>query len=110
MRRDDLLYYLWSAIDGPCVQAHYMKRYAKRARSRYAAYEKSAKAYLGIASRGREPSKIEEQAMLRWEEERSRIVRRLGSQDVSMKSLMLATAIKHFCGLCSGLIDGEPRV
>lgn len=102
MRRGNLSSNLWSSVlekDGPCVQAYYMKRYAKRARNRIAAYEKSAEAYLSIASRGRELSKIEDHAMLRWKAERVRFTRELESQQVSMKRLMLNAVIEHLCGV-----------
>lgn len=90
---------LEATMSRPWIQAYDMKCRSASARNRVAAYEKSAQAYLGIASRGRELSKVEKHAMLRWEEERVRFTRELESQQVSMKRLMLNAVIEHLCGV-----------
>jgi hypothetical protein len=88
-----------SALSGPFSKELDMKHCSARTRSRIAAYEKSAKAHFSIAARGRELSKIEEHAMLRWEEERMRILQNLESQDVNIKQLLLTAVIQHYYGL-----------
>ena len=103
MRCDDLRQELMysKTVYGPLLRAHDLKRYAAKTRSRIATYANTAKAYLSISTRDRtELSKIEEHAMLRWEEERTMSLRKLELQDVNMKRLMLTTFIQHFCDLC----------
>lgn len=91
---------LFSAVvNGPFLRAHDMKRYSAKARARIAEYEKSAKAYLCIATRDRESSKREDHAVLRWEEERLGFLQKLESKDVNMKRMMLTAVVQHFCDL-----------
>lgn len=89
---DDLMSPL---LNGPFSHALDTKQYLARAWSRIAAYEKSAKTYLDIASRDRTLSKIGGHAMLRCDAERMRIVRKLEAQDVNVKRVMLTAVIEH---------------
>lgn len=104
LRSNDLgMDLLSSMTSGPFLEAHDMKRHSARTRRRIAAYEKTANAYLSIATRDRELSRIENHAMLRWREERMRFMRKLESQHVNMKRLMLTGVIQHFCDLLESM-------
>jgi len=94
---------LSSITSGPFLETHDIKRHSARTRSRIAAYEKTANAYLSIATRDRELSRIENHAMLRWREERMRFMRKLELQHVNMKHLMLTGVIQHFCDLLESM-------
>lgn len=92
-----------SIARGPFLEAHGMKRHSARSRNRIAAYEKTSYAYLGFATRDRELFRIENHAMLKWKEERTRSLRKLESQHVEMKRLMLTGVIQRFCDLLDSM-------
>ncbi|GAB7330068.1 hypothetical protein MBLNU13_g01747t1 [Cladosporium sp. NU13] len=104
LRSNDLGMNLMSSITrGPFLEAHDMKRHSARTRSQIVAYEKTANTYLSFATRDRELSRIEDHAILRWKEERTRFLRKLESQHVNMKRLMLAGVLQHFRDLLDSM-------
>jgi hypothetical protein len=70
-----------NALDSP----HDLKRRLARERTRIAVYEKLAKGHVKISARGRECSKKESHAILRWKEERPKYMMKLESEDLNMK-------------------------